>query len=107
MVKGNNMSPYAVNGSGSVSTQVCWDGTHQELLPAGYETTCGPNGSVASIALVNPGSGYYSTVTAALSAPPVGGVQALADVVLGHMTNGQVVSITAGSGGAAIQVRPR
>src|SRR3954468_8934894 len=71
-LKGNNTTPVPVNGNSGTATQVCWDGTQQLLLPAGYGTNCRPNGSIATLTLDSPGTGYTSTPTATISAPPAG-----------------------------------
>src|SRR5262249_1981083 len=80
-VKSNTSTPVPATGSSSVSTQVCWDGHHQIIKPAGYGSNCWPDGSIASLTLLAPGTGYTGTPTATIAAPPTGGIQATADVV--------------------------
>ncbi len=98
-LKANNMTPVPSNGNGATGTQVCWNGTRQVLLPGGYGTNCAPNGSLASITITDPGSGYTSTPAVTISAPPMGGTQATATANLTPVSNGQVASITLVTGG--------
>jgi hypothetical protein len=105
-LKGNNMTPVAANGNSGTSTQVCWNGTRQVLLPGGYGGNCAPNGSVASVTLTNPGNGYTTTPTVTLSAPPSGGTQATASAAMTTVSNGQVASITLVAGGTGYTSAP-
>ena len=91
-LKGNTMTPVSVDGS-SNSKQVCWDGAHQVLLPAGYGANCAPNGGINAIKMTNFGSHYTSSSTnVTISAPPSGGTQATAHVVKTSATDGKISS---------------
>jgi hypothetical protein len=105
-LKGNNMTPVAANGSSATSTQVCWNGTRQVLLPGGYGVNCAPNGGVASVTLTDPGNGYTSTPTVTISAPPAGGTLATATADMTATTNGQVASIALVAGGTGYTSAP-
>src|SRR5206468_1941617 len=98
-LKGNNMTPIAVNGNASDARQVCWDGAHQVVLPAGYSTACSPNGSLASITVTNSGTGYATEPTVTISVPPTGGTQATATASTTLISTGQVASVTITTGG--------
>jgi hypothetical protein len=98
-LKGNNMTPAAVNGDATVATSVCYDGLNQVLEPAGYGPTCNPDGSVAQLFLTDSGEGYTSTPTATIDPPPAGGVQATATVEFTETLNGQIASVTLTDGG--------
>src|SRR5438093_854605 len=105
-LKGNNMTPVATNGNSATSTQVCWDGQNQVLLPGAYSSTCAPNGSVATITPTNPGSGYTSQPAVTISAPPAGGTQATATASLTSVSTGQVASVTLTTGGTGYTSAP-
>src|SRR5262249_32200973 len=98
-LKSNNMTPVPVNGDSTNSRQVCWDGAHEIILPAGYDSTCGPNGSISAISLTNGATGYPSLPTVPIDAPPAGGTQATAGATITQVTNGQVASVAVTSGG--------
>ncbi|HZI50851.1 MAG TPA: hypothetical protein VFE29_03440, partial [Terriglobia bacterium] len=57
-LKGNNMTPVAASGDGTVTTQNCWNGTGQILLPDGYGPDCGPDGSIVKVTVTSGGTGY-------------------------------------------------
>jgi len=97
-LKTNNMTPIAVNGNAASGAVVCWDGSHQITRPPGYGPDCKPDGSVASILLKNPGTGYVTTPTVTLSAPPAGGIQAVASAITALTPSGVVQSATLISG---------
>src|SRR5437773_3278020 len=59
-MKGNNMTPWPVDGTSSSTAQVCWEGTHQMSTPYGTSTGCTPVGGVTSIIMVTTGTGYTS-----------------------------------------------
>ena len=105
-LKGNNMTPVATNGDSATSTQVCWDGQNQVLLPGGYTSSCAPNGSVTTITPTNPGSGYTSQPAVTISAPPAGGTQATATASLTSVSTGQVASVTLTTGGTGYTSAP-
>ena len=96
-LKGNTMTPVSADGS-SNSKQLCWDGTHQVMLPTGYGATCAPNGGIDAIRIKNFGSHYTSSPTnVTIGAPPPGGTQATAHVVKASTTDGKIsadISIT-------------
>src|SRR5437867_7045014 len=77
-LKGNNMTPVAVNGNPTISNQVCWDGKHQILLPSGYDPNCVRFGSVISISVTDSGFGYTTAPTVTIDAPTLAGIQATA-----------------------------
>jgi len=85
---------------------VCWDGSHQIPLPAGYGPNCAPDGSLATITLTNPGTGYTATPTVTLSAPPAGGVQATVTANTTLTPNGIVQSAAVIAGGAGYTSAP-
>ncbi|HEU5450859.1 MAG TPA: hypothetical protein VFU76_02685 [Terriglobales bacterium] len=97
-LKANNTTPFAVNGNASDGTEVCWDGLHQIPLPAGYGTNCRPVGGV-TLFLQNGGSGYTSTPTVTISAPPAGGTQAVYTPIMANVS-GQVTQITVNNPGS-------
>lgn len=104
-LKSNNMTPVATNGSSSTSTQICWDGHEQILLPAGYGPNCGPlSSSVATITLQNAGTGWTSAPTVNLSGG--GGSGATAVAVGAAISNGQVGSVTVTNGGSSYSSAP-
>src|SRR5207244_2506481 len=90
-LKTNNATPRAANDNTGDSQQVCWDGKHQIVLPAGYGPECVQYGSVIAINLTNGGSGYTSVPTVTIAAP-VGGTQATATAHISP-TDGVVGSI--------------
>ncbi len=104
-LKANNMTPVAVNGSSSTSSQICWDGHEEILLPAGYGPNCGPlTSSVATITLQNAGTGWTSAPTVNLTG---GGGSGAAAVAVGtSIPNGQVGSVTVTSGGSSYSSAP-
>lgn len=104
-LKGNNMTPVAVNGNSGTSTQTCWDGANQVPLPSGYGATCAPNGSVGTIVLTAAGSGFTSTPAVTLSAPP-SGTQATAHPVMTSVPTGHVASISITTGGSGYTSAP-
>src|SRR5262245_700739 len=60
-VKGNAMTPVPSNGNAGISTQTCWDGHNQVVRPGGYGSNCWPDGSIATLVLNAPGTGYTGT----------------------------------------------
>jgi hypothetical protein len=105
-LKTNNMTPIAVNGDAASGVVVCWNGSHQITQPAGYGPDCKPDGSVASILLKNPGTGYVTNPTVTLSAPPAGGIQAVASAITALTPSGIVQSATLISGGSGYTSAP-
>ncbi|PYS46846.1 MAG: hypothetical protein DMG13_29205 [Acidobacteria bacterium] len=105
-MKANNAGPVPVNGDPANSMQVCWDGTHQVTLPAGYGATCGPNGSVASLTFLTQGTGYTPVPAITFSAPPAGGIQATADPQFQMVPNDQVANVTMTTGGTSYTSTP-
>jgi len=105
-LKTNNMTPIAVNGNGASSMVVCWNGSNQIPRPAGYGADCSPDGSLATIILTNPGTGYVVNPTVTISAPPVGGVQAVASAVTAMTPSGIVQSGSVTAGGAGYTSAP-
>ena len=105
-LKGNNMTPVAANGSSGTATQTCWDGTHQILRPAGYGTACGPDGSVATVAVTSGGTGYSSSPNVTFGPPSAGGAQATGTSTLTQLFSGQLSSISVVSGGAGYTTAP-
>src|SRR5207237_1374757 len=99
-LKGNSMTAEAANGSSGTSTQVCWDGKHQMLLPGGYGPACAPTGGLYNINLTNASVGYTSAPTVTISAPPGGGTTATAHTTgTTTVSGGIVVAINIGTGG--------
>ncbi len=103
-LKGNNVTPVAVDGNTANSTQVCWDEKNQTALPAGYGSTCGPDGSIATVTLLTQGTGYnIPNPNVIISNPPAGGVQAAATVTT-QLVSGIVVSVDATTGGSGYHI---
>jgi hypothetical protein len=105
-LKTNNMTPIAVNGDSSDGAVVCWSGSNQISRPAGYGVDCKPDGSIATITLKNPGSGYAGTPTVTIGAPPAGGIQATATASTSLAPNGIVQSATVIAGGSGYTSAP-
>jgi hypothetical protein len=103
-LKTDNSSPAQVGtGGGQV---VCWDGKNQIQLPAGYNNDCTPHaGSVSTIILTNPGTGYNSAPHVNIAAPP-SGVTATATAQFGPTLTGQLSSITLTSPGSGYTSQP-
>ncbi|HTM05116.1 MAG TPA: pilus assembly PilX N-terminal domain-containing protein [Vicinamibacterales bacterium] len=107
MLKANNMGVVPVNGDSSVSTQVCWDGTRQVLLPANYVgRNCGPSHKVVSVIVTNAGNGYTQQPVITIDAPDAGGTQATATAVWQPVPNGQVGSIVVTNAGGGYTSAP-
>jgi hypothetical protein len=104
-LKSDNMTPVSV-GTGN-GTQVCWNGSHEEQLPAGYigyNTDCTPiTGAVTNIAVTASGSGYTSAPTVTISGG--GGSGAIATAVVGQLPVG-VTSVTLTNPGAGYTSNP-
>jgi hypothetical protein len=98
-LKGNNMTPYPVNGNPASAAQTCWDGVNQLSTPTAYTNGCVPTGSVTTISMVTNGSGYTSTPTVTLTGGS--GTGATATAVLGTTTinDGVVTSVAVTAGG--------
>src|SRR5262249_15780181 len=107
-LKANNMTPVAANRNAGVSTQVCWDGKHQILLPSGYGANCAPWGGLASIVLTSASAGYSAAATVTIApSPTAGGRTATAHTVGTTSTSGGiVVSITVTNAGSGYTTAP-
>jgi hypothetical protein len=104
-LKSDNMTPVSV-GTGS-GTQVCWNGSHEQQLPAGYigyNTDCTPvSGALTNIAVTASGSGYTSAPTVTISGGSGSGATATA--VVGQLPQG-VTSVHLSNGGAGYTSDP-
>jgi len=104
-LKSDNMTPVSV-GTGS-GTQVCWNGSHEQQLPAGYigyNADCTPiSGAVTNIAVTANGSGYTSAPTVTISGG--NGSGATATAVVGQLPQG-VTSVTLTNPGAGYTSAP-
>ncbi len=106
-LKTNNMTPVAVNGSPTTTTQVCWDGSHQTLIPTGYGTNCYPNGGIGTLTLNTAGTGYTSPPTITIANAPAGGITATGGPVPATSAlTGQIASLTLASPGAGYTSAP-
>jgi hypothetical protein len=105
-LKGNNMTPVAASGDGTVTTQNCWNGIQHILLPDGYGPDCGPDGSIVKVTVTSGGIGYTSPPLVTFSAPPAGGTLATGDAVIGPINTGQLSSITVNTPGAGYETAP-
>ncbi len=105
MLKTNNMTPVAANGSSATTNQVCWDGKNQILLPTGYGPNCNRIGSVIGINVTNSGAGYTSAPTVTISAPP-SGTTATATANMQLVTQQMVSSITVTNSGSGYATAP-
>jgi Tfp pilus assembly protein PilX len=95
-LKADNMTPINV-GTGN-GTQVCWDGSHEQQLQAGYHTDCTPpSGGITNIAVTASGAGYTSVPNVTISGG--GGSGATATAVVGQLPVG-ITSVTLTNGGA-------
>jgi len=101
MLKANNMGVVPVNGDATVSTQICWDGKQQVLLPANYVgKNCGPSHKVLTVVVTNPGNGYTAQPVITIDPPEEGGTQATATAVWQPVPSGQIGSILVTNGGS-------
>ena len=101
MLKADNMTPVTV-GTGN-GTQVCWDGSHEQQLPAGYRTDCTPRtDGVTNITVTAPGAGYTSPPTVTITG---GGTGATATAIIGQLPSG-VTSVTLTDPGAGYTSPP-
>ena len=104
-LKGNNMTPVAVNGDSTSSAQTCWNGVSQMSTPTGYTTGCMPTGGVTAVTMITSGTGYTST------GPTVnfsggGGTGAVGTVNMLPETTGIVSSVTITTGGSGYTSAP-
>jgi Tfp pilus assembly protein PilX len=107
-LKTDNAPPQAawVGGSSASGKIVCWDGINQVPLPAGYNNDCSPHtGSVSTIILTNPGTGYNSAPHVNV-APPPSGSTALATAVVTATPTGSISSITLDNPGSGYTSQP-
>jgi hypothetical protein len=105
-MKGNNMTPVVASGDAGVSTETCWDGSHQILKPNGYGPDCGPDGSIVKVTVTSGGIGYTSPPTVTFSTPPAGGTQATGTAVIASLPTGQLSSVTVNTPGAGYTTAP-
>jgi len=105
-LKTNNMTPIAVNGDTTSGSIVCWNGKNQIPRPAGYGPDCSPDGSIATMLVTLPGTGYAGSPTVTIAAPPAGGVQAVATAITSPTPNGVVQSGTVIAGGSGYTSAP-
>ncbi len=103
-LKGNNMTPVAVNGNSASSYQACWNGVNEMSTPTGYSTGCLPIGGVTSVTVVTSGSAY--TTTPSVSFAGGGGTGAAATAALTAETTGYVASIAVTTGGSGYTSLP-
>src|SRR5439155_24570927 len=105
-LKTNNMTPLAADGDSSHSNQVCWDGTHQIILPNGYGPTCTRYGSVVLISVTSSGANYTSAPSVNIAAPPSGGIQATAHANMILVSDQEVHAVTTTTGGSGYTSAP-
>jgi hypothetical protein len=80
-LKADNMTPVTV-GTGN-GTQVCWNGSHEQQISAGYHTDCTPPaGGVTAVTVTASGSGYASVPTVSITGGGGSGATATASIVL-------------------------
>src|SRR4051812_44468061 len=93
-LKGNNMTPVAVNGDSSSAAETCWSGTNQMSTPTGYTTGCRPSGGLTSVTIITSGSYTAATPVPAVTLTGGGGTGGAATAVMAStsLTNG-VVSV--------------
>src|SRR5262249_40637213 len=96
-LKGNSMTPVAVNGNSASADQACWTGTNQMSTPTTYTTGCKPTGGVTAIFISNSGGGYSTTGPMIVIGGD--GTGATASAVMQPETTGYVASIAVTSGG--------
>jgi hypothetical protein len=78
-LKADNMTPVTV-GTGT-GQQLCWNGSHEQQIPAGYHTDCTPpTGTVTSITVTAAGSGYTSAPTVTITGGGGSGATATASI---------------------------
>lgn len=79
-LKADNMTPVTV-GTGT-GKQLCWNGSHEQQISAGYHTDCTPPaGGVTSITVTASGSGYTSVPTVSITGGSGSGATATASIV--------------------------
>jgi hypothetical protein len=103
-LKTNNMTAVSANADATDSRQVCWDGSRQLVLPAGYGPGCVRYGSVIAISVTNSGTGYTSTPTVTIDAP-ASGTQATATPNM-VLTDGVVGAVNVTAEGANYMTVP-
>lgn len=106
-LKSDNMTPVSV-GTGN-GTQVCWNGSHEEQLPAGYigyNTDCTPvSGALTNIAVTASGSGYNPNTPPTVTISGGTGKGATATAVVGQLPVG-ITSVTVTIPGAGYTSAP-
>jgi hypothetical protein len=105
-LKGNNMTPYPVNGNSASAAQTCWNGINQLSTPNAYTNGCVPTGGVTTITMVNHGTGYTSTPTVTLTGGSGTGATATAVIGTTTVTTGIVTSVTVNAGGNGYTTTP-
>jgi hypothetical protein len=107
-LKGNNMTPVAVNPADTMNDEVCWNGATQMSTPSTYTTGCRPIGGVTSVTLITSGSYTASTPVPTVNLIGGGGSGAVATAVMASTTSlvGVVTAINLTTGGAGYSVAP-
>lgn len=101
-MKADNMTPVAV-GTGN-GKQVCWNGSHEQQIPAGYNADCTPpSGTVTNVTVNASGSGYTAAPTVTFSGGPGSGATATASIF--QLPTG-VTSVTLTNPGAGYATVP-
>jgi Tfp pilus assembly protein PilX len=103
-LKTTSSSPYSLSG-GTSGQIVCWDGHNQIPKPVGYNKDCTPAaGTVGSVSITDPGTGYNSAPNVSLSGG--GGSGAAATAVIGSVSTGTISSITLNNPGSGYSTQP-
>ncbi len=101
-LKSDNMTPVTV-GTGN-GTQVCWNGRHEQQIPAGFRADCTPvPGTVTNVAVTVSGSGYTSAPTVSFTGG--GGSGAAATATIAQLPTG-ITTVTLTNPGAGYSTVP-
>ncbi len=107
-LKGNNMTPVAVNGDSSSAAETCWTGANEMSTPTGYTTGCRPSGGLTSVTIIT--SGAYTAATPVPTVTLTGGAgtggAATAVMASTSLTNGVVSVVNLTTGGAGYSSVP-
>ncbi len=107
-LKGNNMTPVAVNGDSSSAAETCWTGANEMSTPTGYTTGCRPSGGLTSVTIITSGAYTAATPVPTVTLTGGGGTGGAATAVMAStsLTNGVVSVVNLTTGGAGYSSVP-